>query len=224
MSEHSSGGKIESVRPALLGRRFVRFELRDPKVGSTTDTSLEDARTQVFHYLVSNVVPVCGVPPDIRPGQSLVRIESDVPGARTPTSPGWVGVTGHLQYTSRDERDDLGRQSTGPRLGVAVIIPICKSRAWWDMAHDERHAHFHPSVQSPGHTQIGRPFADRIFRRLYHARYLPGSVWDFLTYFEFAESDAESFRALTRQLRDPRTNPEWSYVTRETEIWLRPTS
>jgi hypothetical protein len=100
------------------------------------------------------------------------------------------------------------------------MIPIRKSAAWWALGQDERQAHFTPG-RRPGHTALGRGFAGRIYRRLYHARYLPGSSWDFLTYFEFPEAESGTFRELLALLRDPEQNPEWSYVEREHELWLR---
>ena len=61
-------------------------------------------------------------------------------------------------------------------------------------------------------------------RRLYHARYLPGSEWDFLTYFEFTEKRAQQFRELVAALRDVKKNPEWKFVNREVEIWMKKVS
>ncbi len=71
-------------------------------------------------------------------------------------------------------------------------------------------------------TAIGLRYADRIYRKLYHSRYIhPPQGFDFLTYFEFPEDLAEDFRALLSNLRDPELNPEWAFVKREIEIWLR---
>src|SRR5436189_125261 len=77
---------------------------------------------------------------------------------------------------------------------------------------------FPPAADRPGHVELGARHARTIFRRLYQARYQPGSEWDFLTYFEFSEADAGAFRALLAALRDPALNPEWAFVERETEI------
>ncbi|MGR8931848.1 MAG: chlorite dismutase family protein, partial [Gammaproteobacteria bacterium] len=70
-----------------------------------------------------------------------------------------------------------------------MLIPIAKSEAWWSLPQDKRGEHFRTSPGYRGHTAIGADFAARIFRRLYHARGLPGYEWDFLTYFDFDEDD-----------------------------------
>jgi hypothetical protein len=131
----------------------------------------------------------------------------------------FIGSTQHLLYTDSATRGELTQVSRGSSGPVAVLIPICKSAAWWSLAQEERQAHFTRGGR-PGHTALGRPFAARIYRRLYHARYLPGSSWDFLTYFEFPESERQSFRELLAALRDPEQNPEWAFVERELEIWM----
>ena len=129
-----------------------------------------------------------------------------------------------LHYTGREEREELKVQSSQGSGPCAVIIPIRKSEAWWAMAQDERQSFFTASKRGRGHTAIGFPYADRIFRRLYHARYVapaaPGNeAWDFVTYFEFAPAHEALFRALLAELRDPLSNPEWTFVEREMEIW-----
>lgn len=170
-------------------------------------------------YDVEAVVPVRGrlaIP--VEPGQAWSRLES--PGALALASAPFVGSTQHVAYTdaaTRTELSQLSRGSTGP---VAVLIPIGKSPSWWALAQDERQAYF-TRGRHAGHTALGRPFADRIYRRLYHARYLPQSGWDFLTYFEFPEAERAAFRELLAILRDPEQNPEWSFVDREIEIWMK---
>ncbi|MEO8096620.1 MAG: hypothetical protein ABI811_02890 [Acidobacteriota bacterium] len=96
---------------------------------------------------------------------------------------------------------------------TAVLVPIRKNAAWWQVAQDQRSAHFHGDSR---HTAIGSPNADKIYRKPYHARYL-GSRFNFLTYFEFPSSDKTAFRALLAELRA--TN-EWSYVEEEFEMWM----
>ncbi|MEP6963827.1 MAG: chlorite dismutase family protein, partial [Acidobacteriota bacterium] len=109
------------------------------------------------------------------------------------------------------------RTELTPGDTTAVLIPIRKSAQWWQMAHDERGHHFHGEA---GHTAIGAPYADKIFRKLYHARYL-GSRFDFLTYFEFPAAEEAAFRALLGELR---ATPEWAYVEEEIEVWMRKVS
>lgn len=151
------------------------------------------------------------------PTQPLWRLEA-AGHLPVPEAP-FIGATGHVVYTDATTRTELARLSAGETPGTAVLIPICKSSDWWSLAQDARHAYLDGSRAS-GHVAIGRAHAARIYRRLYHSRYLPGSEWDFLTYFEFAEQDTGRFQELLAALRDPAQNPEWAYVEREVEIWL----
>jgi hypothetical protein len=155
-------------------------------------------------------------------GMSLVRLEAPAPVPVPVQARGWAadGVVQHLQYTDADKRRELAAISAGEHGGRAVIIPIAKSDAWWALAHDERARFFRRAPDRPGHIAIGSRYAPTIFRRLYQARYQPGSEWDFITYFELADDDLPGFRQMLAELRDPGLNPEWSFVERETEIWL----
>jgi chlorite dismutase len=149
-------------------------------------------------------------------GTALCRIEATGQLAE-PTAP-FVGVSQHVVYTTGRERLELGRVSAAESGPVAVLIPICKSAAWWALAQDERQAYLQSGV--PGHVEIGLKYASVIYRRLYHARAVPGSTWDFLTYFEFSPDQTDAFRDLLSQLRDPKSNPEWEFVEREVELWM----
>lgn len=152
-------------------------------------------------------------------GGEIVRVEC--PGQLADPLAPFIGVTQHLAYTAAQERLELTRISASESGPVAVLIPICKSPAWWALAQDERRAFLRAG--GPGHFEIGLDFASTIYRRLYHARSLPGSAWDFLTYFEFPHERSEDFRTLLRRLRDTDQNPEWQFVEREVEIWMSKT-
>jgi chlorite dismutase len=141
-------------------------------------------------------------------GATMYRIESEAL-----FEAGLRGVVQHLHYTTLDERTDLvtrSRTELAPG-NTAVLIPIRKSAEWWAMAHDQRGEHFHKK-----HTPTGAAYVERVFRKLYHARYL-GSPYDFLTYFEFVPADAGYFRELLAELR---ATEEWKYVEEEFEVWL----
>jgi hypothetical protein len=184
--------------------------------------------TRVTRYRIDEIRPVVGPPPaGLEPGAPLVRVEATGGLAFGPGD--LVGVTQHVVYSGADERRELAAISAAESGPVAVLIPIVKSAAWWALAQDERGAVFRGGSRDasagsgdppPGHFAVGRAYAARIFRRLYHSRYLPGSGWDFLTYFEFPRERAADFRALLGELRDHAKNPEWRYVERETEVWL----
>jgi hypothetical protein len=199
-----------SQRSALSFSCFCPSPLPDLRFG--------EAR-QSASYDVEQVVQVRG--PEltgIQPGQRWWRIESSGSPA-IPDAP-FIGSSQHLVYTDAAEKSELVRISSATSGPYAVLIPICKSGAWWSLAQDERQAYLSGGARA-GHIALGRPFAARIYRRLYHARYLPNSAWDFLTYFEFPEDSVGTFRELLSLLRDPERNPEWGFVEREGEIWMR---
>jgi hypothetical protein len=205
---------------ALPGRRFVRFERseRSPLFEANPGDS-----TQIAAYRVVSEQTIAGAPCGLTRGDRIWRVEGDEALEASASHNGlvWDGVTTHLQYTTASERSELLAISAAPRLGHVVMIPIAKSAAWWALAQDERQAFFRKGSRSEGHTRIGMTVADRIFRRLFHARYQPHSAWDFFTYFEFAAEDAAAFREMLATLRDPERNPEWAYVVRESEIWMQ---
>ena len=134
---------------------------------------------------------------------------------------GLAGVTGHVLYTNQEARAALGRISAKESGPMAVLIPIRKSAAWWAMAQDERTSMFCGAERGAGHHAVGVEYASRIFRRLYQARWLPESRWDFLTYFEFPADERAAFVELLQKLRDPRVNPEWEFVEAEVECWMQ---
>jgi hypothetical protein len=193
---------------------------------------LENGR--VSHYHVEDVVSVAGdAHVKLVPGWRVVRIESEIPFqlSEGPRSVGggqfdtFRGVTEHFHYTSVTQRQELDARSHGefePSIETrAVLIPIGKSPMWWALAQDQRQAHFQTTNNSEGHTAIGLRYADRVFRKLYHSRYLTHPApYDFLTYFEFHRSYEDDFRMLLKDLRNSTQNPEWAYVDLEFEIWM----
>lgn len=188
---------------------------------------------RIDRYRVDEVRSISGEAPcSVRCGNGLARIESGSPiplsGPGRGEPPGGFslrGVMQHLHYTGRSERVDLekiSRPGTEPsEETTAVLIPIGKSAAWWRLSQDERQILFQKTARHEGHIGIGRNYADRIFRRLYHSRYVdPAAPHDFLTYFEFNEANAADFRKMISELRDIKNNPEWLYVDFEYEIWM----
>jgi hypothetical protein len=179
-------------------------------------------------YQIRDLVHVRGeVPSNLAKGWNVIRIESPREMAShvgNSQRTAFRGVTQHLQYTTDEQREELDRHSPSelpPSSNtIAVLIPIGKSREWWKLAQDQRQAFFQKAVNE-GHTAIGLRYTDRVYRRLYHSRYLDSSAnYDFLTYFEFYDQYADDFRKLLMELRDATRNPEWKYVNFEFEIWL----
>ena len=188
---------------------------------------------RIDRYLVHEVRSICGeAPSSLRKGMGFARIESGSPipfsGGSQAEPPGGFplrGVVQHLHYTAGSERSELEKISLlepdRSAETMAVLIPIGKSPAWWRLSQDGRQVLFQKTPRHEGHLGIGRKYADRIFRRLYHTRYLdPSAPYDFLTYFEFDEVNAPDFRKMISELRDIKNNPEWLYVDFEYEIWM----
>ena len=213
-------------------RTWVHF------IAGANETTLRPLTTgrggRLSRYHVQEVVPVRGeAPANLAHGWSVVRIETSVPisipvKSLFPSSSSVVqfhGVTQHLQYTSDAQRQELDRRSISElepsNHTTAVLIPIGKSEEWWKLAYDQRQSHFQKTEACDGHTAIGLKYVDRVFRKLYHSRYLNVALsYDFLTYFEFKDAYEQDFRALLAELRDTRGNPEWAYVNLEFEIWM----
>jgi len=180
--------------------------------------ALAASDVRVDGYEVNRVRPVRGQPPTgIEPGRRLWRIEAAgrLPIADAPC----IGATTHVLYTDSTTRSELAQISASESGPVAVLIPIRKTPEWWALGREQRQAYVMEGAPK-GHVAIGRRYAARIYRRLYQARYLPGSEWDFLTYFEFPAREAPLFDELLAELRDTTHNPEWGFVDRETEIWM----
>jgi hypothetical protein len=131
---------------------------------------------------------------------------------------GWrlTGFTAELRYTTGAERGRLTAVQAGlgrPLARCAALIPIRKSAAWWNLPQDERRAIFEERSR---HIAIGLDYLPAVARRLHHCRGL-GGPFDFLTWFEYAPSDAAAFDDMLARLR---ASEEWAYVEREVDVRL----
>lgn len=163
---------------------------------------------------------ICGEP--LRPAEYLEVHErhhlahSILPAAATPLYT-LRGTTGHVRYVTRAEQEVLAK--TPPVLGRpeatrASLIPIRKTDAWWGLAQDQRRQILEERSR---HITIGLGYVPAIARRLYHCREL-GEAFDFVTWFEYAPTDAPQFAALLAALR---ATEEWQYVEREVQVDLQ---
>jgi hypothetical protein len=140
--------------------------------------------------------------------------------AALPAGAAWLlrGVTSNQRYTTRAQQTQLA--ALQPPLGrpeatCGALIPITKTAAWWGLTQDERERFFSaPQQAAPDHTAIGIHYLPAIARQLLHGRDL-GEPFDFLTWFEFAPSNAPAFDELLARLR---ATEEWAYVEREVEV------
>jgi len=155
------------------------------------------------------------VGPGLATAAALSRAEGQRPAAAGSL---WHldGFTSNERYVSRSERERLNAVS--PPLGRAqstraVLIPVRKAPAWWDLPQDARREVLE---ERSHHIALGLEYLPAVARRLYHSRDL-GEPFDFLTWFEFAPESEASFNELLRRLR---ATEEWRYVDREIEIRL----
>ncbi len=155
------------------------------------------------------------------PLPSIQRLDIVTGGvAMTPGGATWVlkGLTSNERYVTRPEKDQLlAKQPVigRPEATCAALIPIRKTPSWWGMTQDERRKIFEEGSR---HIATGLRHLPAVARRLHHCRDLgENEPFDFLTWFEFAPSDAPAFDAL---LADLRATEEWKYVDREIDIRL----
>src|SRR5258705_1769675 len=133
-----------------------------------------------------------------------------------PSSTSWrlAGVTSHLRYAKRSEKEQLDAAQAGlgrPEATCAALIPIRKSPAWWELTQEERRKIF----ESKSHHIAGTlKYLPPIERQLFHFRDL-GEPFDFLTWFEYAPEHATLFEELIAMLR---ATEEWNFVEREVDV------
>jgi chlorite dismutase len=132
---------------------------------------------------------------------------------------GWIlkGFKSNLRYTTRDEKNILDKTPSvlgKPENNFAALIPIKKSDEWWLLPQDERRKILQ---EKSHHIEIGSRYLSTISRSLYHSRDI-GEEFDFLTWFEYPESQFGRFDELVQLLRK---TEEWKYVVREIDIRLK---
>ena len=105
---------------------------------------------------------------------------------------------------------------SGRRLPLGVVTPQNKTADWWAMPWMRRESLFLPRYNdrgemiAKGHALAAEAGIPCINRRLYHAPdgYGQEDGYDFVGYFEFADADAPTFRAVMAGLRDVAQNPD----------------
>lgn len=143
------------------------------------------------------------------------------------------GVQRPRSYTSHAMTQYAYARAQQPGPGsahpIGVVTPMNKDARWWSMDWMHRESFFLPrydgkeNMAVKGHALAADAGISCITRRLVHAPdgYGKEGSYDFVGYFEFAEADAETFRAVMAALRDVEQNPEWAYVSEGPEWWGR---
>lgn len=205
----------------FLGTSYLisKANINSPILNNIKNTSL--MKENIFDFVGGNtgqwkVQSIKKVVGESLPIVSHIQIK---PGTSQKINDGtWVlkGVRSNLRYTSKQEDEKLLEIQEGlgrPTSTFGALIPIHKNDAWWALAQDERRRIFEEQSQ---HIKKGMKYLPAIARRLYHSRDF-NEPFDFLTWFEYAPSDANAFEELVALLR---TTEEWKYVDREIDIRL----
>ncbi len=144
-----------------------------------------------------------------------------------------AGIQKPRSYTSYAMTQFAYAPAQSPRPGtqcpLGVVTPQNKTAAWWSMDWMRRESLFLPryddrgTMVAQGHALAAAAGIPCITRRLVHhpEGYGSGQRYDFIGYFEFAEAEAQTFRAVMAGLRDVSQNPEWAYVQEGPEWWGR---
>jgi chlorite dismutase len=152
-------------------------------------------------------------------GESLPWVKRiQISQSPSSSSQSWIlkGISSNVRYVERDEKKALESVQAGlhrKEATMAVLIPISKSPAWWELTQEERR--FILEDQSK-HISHSIKYLPAIARQLYHSRDLE-EQYDFLTWFEFDPKYKPEFLELLKYLR---STEEWTYVSRETEVWM----
>ena len=143
------------------------------------------------------------------------------------------GVQKPRSYTSHAMTQYAYARAQQPGPGsahsIGVVTPMNKSAEWWGMDWMHRESFFLPRYDDnenmvvKGHALAADAGIACITRRLVHSPegYGAEDCYDFVGYFEFAESDEATFSAVMAALRDTEQNPEWKYISEGPEWWGR---
>ena len=117
-------------------------------------------------------------------------------------------------------------QQPGSVMPNAFLLPMSKTPEWWAKDWMERHTYFlpryddHGRMVAQGHALASEAGIACLMRRTYKhpIEPAPGGAYDFVTYFECADRDVDTFHEVCGALRDVTRNPEWRFV-REGPVW-----
>jgi hypothetical protein len=182
--------------------------------GQMPDVGVSDADAVV--HVASNdpsvVSAACSEIDRLLSGRARIRV---LAGRVTPTR--YTGGAMH-DFAYAGQR----AQAAGASMPNAFLLPLRKTAEWWAKDWMERHTYLLPRYDANGHmVSEGHALAasagiPALMRRTYRSS--ENSDYDFLTYFECADADVETFHAVCAALRDVQRNPEWRFV-REGPTW-----
>ena len=204
-----------------------RFQLLRSEVGLTNDQQIIHTAVSESHGLIRLE---CASLEPIKEYESGCRRLIEAAGGSVETL---AGVMRPRSYTSHAMTEFAYAHAMPPGPGkkypLAAVTPINKTDAWWQMDFLHRESFFLPRYDEneemvvKGHALASAAGVPGINRRLVHSPngYGLEGGYDFVGYFEFAETDASVFREVMAGLRDKAQNPEWKYVIEGPEWWGR---
>lgn len=112
------------------------------------------------------------------------------------------------------------QQQRGDAMPHAFIVPMRKDARWFAKSWLERHTYFLPRFDDAGrlthegHVLTAAPGIPHLMRRTYKyaTEPAPDGAYDFVNYFECADSGVPVFFEVCAGLRDVARNPEWRFV------------
>ena len=204
-----------------------RFQLLRAEAGLTSEQQIIHPAVSESHGLIRLE---CASLEPIKSYETGLRALMGAAGGSVETL---AGVMRPRSYTSHAMTQFAYTHALPPGPGdkypFAAVTPMNKTDAWWQMDFLHRESFFLPRYDEDenmvvkGHALASAMGVPSINRRLVHAPegYGLEGNYDFVGYFEFAESDAQVFRQVMAGLRDTGQNPEWKYVVEGPEWWGR---
>ena len=205
---HNEFGGVREDEPRSIA--YVRRTEVIPAGLADAGISQADALIHVASSVPEPLAAFCSALQDLLGGAGQVRTVD--------------GVVAPLYYTSRAMAEFAYAHRVLPRPAAempnAFVVPLRKSAAWWAKGWMERQTYFLPRFDdagrmlNQGHALAAEAGIPCLLRRTY--RYptepAPEGAYDFVSYFECADADVDTFHEVCTALRDTERNPEWAYV------------
>jgi hypothetical protein len=218
LEERRHGGSTNETAPGVA-RRWVRFTAATD-AGNATETTDADAHYRLEAIRTVRGAPLMGYPA----GGAIHRREGEsaalIPTRVGPASPSWLAGAAEPKRSCTPEHEGrlLGAWGQSP-WRVALLVAFRHTRTFWALPREQRAATY-LGFGDDARKEARAPVLGRVIQRLYRGRNVPDSEWDYLAYFEMQPPEVAYVREYLSNLREPRNNPLWSFVDRETELWM----
>jgi hypothetical protein len=217
LEERLHGSSPNEATPGV-NRRWVRFT-------AAADASGTEAGEADAHYRLEAIRTVRGAPLTGYPAGGVIHRREGESAALIPSrmplgAPMWLaGAAEPKRSASPDQESRLLRDWGQSPWRVALVVAFRHTRTFWALPREQRAATY-LAFGDETREESRAPVLGRVIHRLYRGRNLPASEWDYLAYFEMQPPEVAHVREHLTNLREPRNNPLWSFVDRETELWM----